>query len=610
MPGKPSHEDEISPGRTWRAEALGIAGLLAVAAYFLWVSWRKWPDPLIDFGRELYIPWRLAGGAVMYRDVDDFYGPLSQYINAGLFRAFGPGMMVLVAANLAVFAAICAFLYALVRRAWGAPAALLSTAVFITVFGFSQLSGVSNFNYATPYAHEATHGMLACAALLLVLYSWLERPARWHAPAAGLLFGVTAVLKPEIMLAAGVVTAAALGAALLAGARPGWRQAALWAAGAAAPTALFAAYFSLHVASGEAVAYSCRAWLNVVASTRYVSDPIQRRALGFDAPWAHLRVDALRTAGALALFGGAAGLAWLSARTRRAWAKFAALAAGIVVCGGCAWRLVDWMEVGRCLVGLVLAYVAHSALLIWRRRRAGASAAAQTRRLLFALLAATLMARMLLHGRVYQFGFYQAALAAVLVVAVLIGEVPWRLPLDRGARFVLVGIYLAVLWVGLWRLVWISRVGFDLKTVPVGEGRDLFYAYSARINPTGELVAETAAKLSQVPPGTLLVLPEGEMINYLARLPSPVAPFFFFSAATAGGREKEIVEQLKARPPTYVVVISRQLQDYGIDYYGQSYGQGKAIMDWLEANYGSAWTMGGNPIDPNERGTAILVRHG
>ena len=48
------------------------------------MSWRKWPDPLIDFGRELYLPWRLANGAVLYRDVDDFYGPLSQYLNAGL----------------------------------------------------------------------------------------------------------------------------------------------------------------------------------------------------------------------------------------------------------------------------------------------------------------------------------------------------------------------------------------------------------------------------------------------------------------------------------------------------------------------------------------------
>jgi hypothetical protein len=42
-------------------------------------------------------------GAVLYRDVDDFYGPLSQYFNAGLFALFGPGLMVLVALSLLGF---------------------------------------------------------------------------------------------------------------------------------------------------------------------------------------------------------------------------------------------------------------------------------------------------------------------------------------------------------------------------------------------------------------------------------------------------------------------------------------------------------------------------
>jgi hypothetical protein len=104
----------------WAAHpAFHLAILAAVSAWQLVVSWRRWPDPVVDFGRELYIPWRLAEGAVLYRDVDDFYGPLSQYFNAALFRIFGPGLMVLVTANLVVFAAIVILLYFLVRRAWG-----------------------------------------------------------------------------------------------------------------------------------------------------------------------------------------------------------------------------------------------------------------------------------------------------------------------------------------------------------------------------------------------------------------------------------------------------------------------------------------------------------
>jgi len=30
---------------------MGIAFIL-----LSWLSWRKWPDPLIDFGQQLYVP--------------------------------------------------------------------------------------------------------------------------------------------------------------------------------------------------------------------------------------------------------------------------------------------------------------------------------------------------------------------------------------------------------------------------------------------------------------------------------------------------------------------------------------------------------------------------
>src|ERR1700689_653060 len=143
LPALPPPEDAVTP-----FEWVGIAGLGVILAYVLRVSWLKWPDPLVDFGRELYLPWRLSNGAVLYRDADDFYGPLSQYLNAGLFRVFGSGLMVLVYANLAVFLLIAAALYVALRRAWGAASALASTAVFVAVFGFAQLVVASNFNFA------------------------------------------------------------------------------------------------------------------------------------------------------------------------------------------------------------------------------------------------------------------------------------------------------------------------------------------------------------------------------------------------------------------------------------------------------------------------------
>ena len=52
------------------------------------VSWMKWPDVLIDYGKELYIPWQLTEGRALYRDFEIFMGPLSFYFNSLVFRLF------------------------------------------------------------------------------------------------------------------------------------------------------------------------------------------------------------------------------------------------------------------------------------------------------------------------------------------------------------------------------------------------------------------------------------------------------------------------------------------------------------------------------------------
>ena len=70
------------------------------------LSWRKWPDPIVDFGQQCYAVWRLTQGAALYHDFVWNYGPFSICFNAWLFRCFGPGIMVLAAANLVIYGLI------------------------------------------------------------------------------------------------------------------------------------------------------------------------------------------------------------------------------------------------------------------------------------------------------------------------------------------------------------------------------------------------------------------------------------------------------------------------------------------------------------------------
>jgi hypothetical protein len=159
----------------WLGELCSVATLLALLAYFLRVSWRKWPDPIVDSSQQWYTAWRISAGESLFHTGGWNYGPLSTYFNGVLFRIFGPTLNVLFTANLLIYAAILVLAYAAFRRAWWRMGAFAACAVFIAVFSFSHLTSVGNYNYASPYSHEATHGILLMFVALFVAAAWCQK---------------------------------------------------------------------------------------------------------------------------------------------------------------------------------------------------------------------------------------------------------------------------------------------------------------------------------------------------------------------------------------------------------------------------------------------------
>ena len=468
---------------------------------------------------------------------------------------------------------------------------------------------MGNFNYAAPYAHEVTHGVLICLVLVIVLSRWIGQITLARSFLAGGLFGLTMVLKPEIMLAAGLVTGVAVALR--------WRQRGriapgaliAWGVGALLPTAGFTLLFSAYFPWREAITLSSKAWLNVASTTRFTSEFFQLQLLGLDRPWPNLLEHVVATLLAILLIAGLCGLARLVDRIGSlGWRVFLC---GFVVLGA-AWLAltkIEWLYAGSCLLGLVLIYLLSGIITLARRPVAEADATRGNLRLLLTVLAAALMARMVLHGKIFELGFYQAALASLLVPAVLIGELPRRLGAGPWGRALLVTASVVLLGCGTVQLAVRSQEILRLKVFSVGKAPDNFYAVDPQLDPVSEVIKFICGKLQDFPPGgTLLVLPEGVMINYLTRRPSPVAPFVFFSYATSGGIEDEIVLKLQQHPPDAVVVVSRDLRPFRITRYGEQPGQGRELLRWVASHYKVAWHIGGDPLDPTQVGGLILTR--
>ena len=149
--------------------------IVAVAISGLVWSWGTWPDAVVDFGRELYVPWRLSKGQTLYRDIVSFNGPLSNYALALWFKCFGASLRSLIFSNILVCVAILFLLYEMFCRMAGYESGLLACLSFIAVFAFSQLHGIGNFNWICPCSHELTHGIALSLLGIYMLYRYAKQ---------------------------------------------------------------------------------------------------------------------------------------------------------------------------------------------------------------------------------------------------------------------------------------------------------------------------------------------------------------------------------------------------------------------------------------------------
>ncbi|HYV04344.1 MAG TPA: hypothetical protein VFB82_07155, partial [Blastocatellia bacterium] len=198
--------------------------LIAVSFIFgLAASWERWGNPLVDCGREMNQPLRLAAGQMLYSDVRHIYGPLSPYVNATLYRIFGPSLGVLYADGIFSALLILALVYWLSRQLMGRVATLAATLSVMWLCAFKQAG-----NYVLPYSYSALHGCALGLASLALLVRFVQvRTSRVKSEdqvfassglliAAGVMAGLATLAKTEMgfaAIAAGVVAVTLAGIA-------------------------------------------------------------------------------------------------------------------------------------------------------------------------------------------------------------------------------------------------------------------------------------------------------------------------------------------------------------------------------------------------------------
>ncbi len=587
-------------------------GLALVAAAFVFaaaISWRRWPDLLVDFGGQLYIPWRLANGAVLYRDVFYFAGgPFSQYFNALLFKIFGVSFLTLIVANLIFVAAILFLIY---HRFVAATDVLTATAIclgIVLIFTFGEYSRIGNYNYIAPYSHEVLHGLLLSILAVVLLSDWLAKEKIRFAFAAGFCSGLVFLTKPDIFVGLTAACVAAFVVISVTRRRMDLTAKSLAAFLSAGTIPLLGFFF--YFLSVENWRDSLRSvvfgWLPLL-QTSVAKNPYYQWCLGFDEPFTHLRQTgahflfiAIAVVFYAAVFRFLPGLKSKPAR----YFLFLLLIAPLLFSA----VRFDWLNCGASLP--LLAFCTCALLRANYKKLSNERNAAFP--LLWGVFGLVLLLKLGLFPRIWHYGFALAMPAFVSVVYLLLWLLPRLLEnkFQIPARFFRATVWL-VLMIGFGNLFLQSEKFYASKNLAVGQGGDRIMAFG----PDGNSVEARTIKAvlawieTNVPPGaTIAALPQGVMLNYLSHRINPTPcldwnPTMF----TVVGQEK-MTTVFEKNPPDYVCVVEWRSYDFGVGYFGSEPGYGMELMQWIGKNYAPVQLFGSEPLRNGLFGIKIFKR--
>jgi hypothetical protein len=563
-------------------DALAVLGILAAAALAFAQSRGRWLDPIVDAGRDLYVPEQLAAGAKLYRDYRYNYPPAAPYLLAAIVRLFGSSLQLYVAIG-AALAAVCAdALYSTMRMISGRAAAFTAALLFVAL----SLACRTSFNFFFPYAEAMTIGIAAVMLFLLFLvrYVWVGRSGLALAGAA--LFGTLAAWsKLEFAL---VVLACAFVIWLL------HDRSVRFVLAFAVPNAvvfLFCALvfrepgdpfgwirgnmLSSSLVGGASAFYGHLAGWDPNRE-RFVAIAFGSLLLGATAVLLHLMA---RRWGQVESRKGPDDAGESQTRSRAAsfafrpdpgtLLAFAALIAGVFVAPSLFFR--PWPLIHLALLPLLFrpAWRTTPLPLLWT-----------------ASVTATL--RIALDLSPSTSGFAYLLPTYLLAVFVAVEVLPGLKVHGRELSKVWLGLMIGVAIGGLLE----QRARYRTPAVAVVTARGTFLdadAGRARVMQwfLRDLRTRPAAE-------TLAVFPEGVSLDYFARRRTPLRYYLFTPPETADLRiEADVIRDLAMHPPDLVALVTRDVSEYGSHGFGVDYD--RELAETIAALYvrDRVWAEGG-----------------
>ncbi len=139
--------------------------------FFLFLFWGRFGDPVVDCGREAYIPYAMADlGKILFKDIVCIYGPMPYYLNAFVVKLFGPSLNVMYCIGAVLAYVFLLLFFSLAKRFFNGLSALFVTLAIL----FSCVFSPHLFNYIFPYSYAILYALVFSLFSMLFIFKFID----------------------------------------------------------------------------------------------------------------------------------------------------------------------------------------------------------------------------------------------------------------------------------------------------------------------------------------------------------------------------------------------------------------------------------------------------
>ncbi len=574
--------------------------LAFLTAGLLHMSWHKWVNITLDYGRELYVPWRITCGQVLYKDIASLYGPFPPYWNALLFKVFGVSIMTLVLFNIFLVIGITILIYRTFSYTMDRRTALFASVAFLIILAFRQ--GITNqdqgnFSFICPYSHGVTYAVFFSlwAIDCFASHSRLGRDALLGV--SGVFIGLTALCRFEIFIFLGLAIASGFISGGIIGRWPLQRflkAGALLLGGFCAPIGIAYLYFSTQLPISR-VASSILGftdqWREILRINYY------QYITGLDHP-GHNFKTMLTTAAFYGLVIIAFKCLYLGRgffkKSDKRWQGVIFVLLGLAGIAQVAiWILrFPYDEIFRGLPVMIIIMMGYLSLLLWRHQRDENKISLILPLWVMTVWGLLMLTKVFLNSRVNSEGFVYAMPAVILFIGLFQYLIPQYFeqvyPKNHFVRTLASVLLLLIFIVGLRSIAHI----YQLRNFPVRIGSDIIICKKIPWYPNDVEISEIADFLKNADKimskdANFVVFPQGAILNFLTKRVNPLPHITIMGAEVVSFGEHEILRSFKEYKPDYVVLSSEMPLGYLTHRSGIRYAF--TIKAWILANYRPVW---------------------